>query len=216
MKSHPGFGLASCVTRWGRMQACALGLCLVISQVAYAFEYPVLPDDVRQAYYLGQTSDRQKLANFYKPYIHHFSYPASQPIAYVELVEFRTPYEQIVLRSQMHLNRQTPQEADVEYQNNPGQVQVRVVISYKESYGGAYPSLDGFKFSISQEETIEPQEAPAALVCNPEIGGACVNYRIDVLLRFDARQFQQEITKVKIETPYGQTFQTRFNLARLK
>lgn len=114
------------------------------------------------------------------------------------------------------MNRYTPLEADDDYQKNPGLVQVRVVISYKEGYGGAYPSLDGFKFTVSQEENIEPKEAPTASICNPEIGGACVSYRIDVLLRFDAGQFQQEIAKVKIETPYGQTFQARFNLARLK
>jgi hypothetical protein len=216
MNSPGEIGHASRMAQLRRTLACALGLCLLIAQGAYAFEYPVLPDDVRQAYYLGQTSDRQKLANFYNSYIHRFPYPASHPLVYVESVEFQTPYEQIVSRSQILLNRQTPLEADEGYQKNPGLVWVKVLISYKESYGGAYPSLDGFNFTVSQRATIEPQKAPAASICDPAVGGACINYRLDVLLSFDAKQFRQEITKVKIETPDGKTFQTSFDLAHLK
>ncbi len=217
MTFQRSFGFASRATWLGRIQASALGICLLISQGVYAFEYPVLPDDVRAAYYLGQSSDRQKLSAFYTQYVHHFSYPASNPLAYVESVEFQTPYEQIVRRSQMELNRQTPLEADAEYQKNPGLVLVKIEISYKESYIGPYPSLDGFKFQVSQRGTIEPEGAPSASICNPYLGGgACVNFGIEVLLRFNATQFDQRITTIRIKTPDGQTFQTRFDLARLK
>lgn len=190
----------------------------MISRGAYAFEYPVPPDDVLEAYYLGQTSDHAKLANFYQRYIQHLPYPSSHPIAYVESVEFRTPYEQIVLRSQMHLNRQTALEADDEYQKNPGLVQVRIVVSFKAGYESVWqpPDLDRYKISVSQGKVIEPKGTPSTGICNPSSEGACTNLRVEFTLRFDAEQFRQGVTTVKVVTPEGQAFQTKFDLTRLK
>ena len=206
--------LVSSVQRFILICACTLALCLFVSKIASAFEYPVPPDEVRAAYYLGQSSDHEKLDAFLKQYVHHFPYPAGNPVAYVESVEFRTPYEQIVLRAELH--RETPLEADDAYAKNPGLVEVGVKIAYKLNYAGPIPSLAGFKFSVSQERTIEPKRAPIVSICYPDAGPSCANFQMDVVLQLDARQFGQKITTIRIENPEGQVFQTSFNLARLK
>jgi hypothetical protein len=199
--------------RFIRNAAWAIVLCLLASKTAPALKYPVPPNEVRAAYYLGQSSDHEKLDAFLKQYVQYFPYPTDKPDKYVESVRFSTPYEQIVLRSKF--NRETALEADDAYKNSPGLVKVDVVIGYRWNYGGPIPSIDGFKFSVSQDKTIEPNGAPTVAICYPDVG-TCANLQVDVSLQFDPQQFGQKVTTITVENPQGQIFQTKFNLARLK
>jgi hypothetical protein len=216
MNLRRAVGLALAPTRSVRIRAYAPGLCLLLSQSAFAFDYPLPPDEVREAYYLGQTSDREKLADFYKPYVHEFPYPDEHPIAYAESIEFRTAYELVVLRSQQGV-RYGPFQADADYKANSALVQVRIVIAYRQTYAGPMPSLENFKFLVSQQKTIEPRKLTTAVLCNPAVdGNPCLGYRLEALLSFDARQFGPGIATVKVETPDGQVVRTEFDLDKLK
>src|SRR6266481_4620574 len=59
-----------------RIGALGLSLCLLASQNAVAFDYPLQEEQVREAYFLGRTTDGEKLADFYKQYVHYFSFSA--------------------------------------------------------------------------------------------------------------------------------------------
>lgn len=83
----------------------AVGLaCLgiILPASVFAFHYPLRSEEIEEAYSLGQTSDHDRLASFLKVYQHEFSYPSTNPIAYVKSIEFQTPYEQIVFDEHAH------------------------------------------------------------------------------------------------------------------
>lgn len=128
-----------------RIGALGLSLSFLASQNAAAFNYPLQEEQVREAYFLGRTTDGEKLTDFYKQYVHYFPYPARGPYySYVESVEFRTPYEQIVLRSREKLNQYSALEADEDFRAHPNLIAVRVMISYKLGYAGPEPPTNRF------------------------------------------------------------------------
>ena len=59
-----------------RIGAFALGLCLLASQNVMAFTYPLQGEYVREAYFLGRTTDGKKFKDFYEQYVRYFPFPA--------------------------------------------------------------------------------------------------------------------------------------------
>ncbi len=199
-----------------RIGAFALGLCFFASQNAAAFNYPLQEEHVREAYFLGRTTNNEKLIDFYKQYVRYFPFPARGPYySYVESVEFRTPYEQVVLRSRQNLNQYSSLEADEDYRAQPNLVVVRVLISYKLGYVAPLPPTSGFKVRVSQTDTIEPKTLIVEPICSVVLENYCGVIRFAILLSFDAEQFASGTAKVKIVTPDGQTLKTEFDLDTL-
>ena len=197
-----------------RIVALGLTLCLLASQNAVAFVYPLQEEQVREAYFLGRTTDGEKLSDFYKQYVHYFPFPARGPYySYVESVEFRTPYELVVLRSREKLNQYSALEADEDYRAHPNQVVVRVMISFKLGYAGPIPPTNRFNVRISQSDPIEPKQFNTEWLCH--LWNDCGVTRFAILLWFDAEQFASGAAKVKITTPDGQILKTEFDLDKL-
>jgi len=184
------------------------------SQTAVAFDSPLQEEQVREAYFLGRTTDGEKLSDFYKQYVHYFPFPARGPYySYVESVEFRTPYELVVLRSRGRLNQYSALEADEDYRAHPNQVVVRVMISFKLGYAGPIPPTNRFNVRVSQSDPIEPKQFNTEWLCN--LWNDCGVARFAILLWFDAEQFASGAAKVKITTPDGQILKTEFDLDKL-
>ena len=204
-----------------RICALVFVLCAVFSLNALAFNSFLQPEEVRDAYSLGQSSDHEALAAFYSQYVHKFSYPANHPVVYVMSAEFQTPYEQIVSRSKQIIHYSTFQ-ADEDYRANPGLVIVKVEFSLRLGYAGPEPPADGYKVFVSQAGSIEPRETTNKVTCDPYYSGnyalntTCQMYTREIALQFDAGQFGPRAASVKIQTPDGQTVQTKFNLDKLK
>jgi hypothetical protein len=151
-----------------RIQIGVLGLSLwfLASPNAMGFDYPLQEEHVREAYFLGRTTDGEKLNNFYKQYVHDLPFPSRGPyFSYVESVEFRTPYENIVSRSRQHLNQYSSLEAEKDYRADPGLVIVRVLISYKVNYAGPILPDSSFKIHVSQADLIEPKKSTIEHIC---------------------------------------------------
>jgi len=184
------------------------------SQNAAAFSYPLQEEQVREAYFLGRTTNGRKLTDFYKRYVRFFPFPARGPyFSYVESVEFRTPCERVVLRSWEKLNQYSALEADEDYRAQPNVIVVRVMISYKMAYTGPEPPANSFKVRVSQADPIEPKKITTESICN--LWDDCGVTRFAILLWFDAEQFDSVAAKVKISTPDGQTLRTEFDLDKL-
>jgi hypothetical protein len=198
----------------GRVRALSLSLCFLASQNAVAFNYPLQEEQVREAYFLGRTTDGEKLKDFYKKYVHYFSFPARNPYySYVESVEFRTPFERVVLRSREKLNQYSAIEAEEDYRAQPNVIVVRAMISFKLGYAGPIPPTSSFEVRVSQADPIEPKKLTTESIC--AVWQDCGVTRFAVLLWFDAEQFASGTAKVKITTPDGQILKTEFNLAKL-
>ena len=201
-----------------RIGAFALGLCLLTPQLVSAFTYPLQGEYVREAYFLGRTTDGKKFKDFYEQYVRYFPFPARGPyFSYVESFEFRTPYEQVVLRSLQNLSQYSSMEAEKDYQAQPNLVVVRVLISYKLGYVGALPPASSFKIHVSQPDVsaIEPKKLATESICSLSGNGDCGAIRFAILLSFDAEQFASGTAKIKIVTPDGQTIKTEFDLDNL-
>ncbi len=221
MKLGSLLGFISSPGRAVRIQVSALALCALLSLNALAFNTSLQPEEVQDAFSLGQTTNHEALADFINQYEHDFKYPSDNPVAFVQSVEFQTPYEQIVLRA-LRTPGYSKFQADEDYRANPDLVIVRVVVSLKLGYSGPEPPADSFKVVVSQAEPIEPQKVTGKGLCNPynwndySTVANCVAYTREILLQFDAGQFAPGRATVKVLLPFNQSMETKYNLAKLK
>jgi hypothetical protein len=198
-----------------------LFLCTLFAFNALAFQTSLQSEEVEDAYALGQTSNHEELKTFLSKYEHDLKYSSNNSIAFVQSVEFQTPYEQIVLRSQKR-NQYSKFRAAEDYQANPTLVIVRTVVALKTGYSGPTPPTDSFKVSVSQRNLITPRNVINTILCDPTnsnytiTSSACVAYTQEILLQFDASQFAHGNATVKVTLPYGQPMETKYNLDKLK
>jgi hypothetical protein len=198
-----------------------LFLCTLFAWNVSAFKLSLQPEEVEDSYSLGQSSNHEELRDFLNQYEHDSKYPPNNPIAFVQSVEFQTPYEQIVLKSQK-TNQYSKFRASEDYLANPTLVIVRAVVSLKNGYTGPTPTADSFKVSVSQANEIEPRNVTSTLLCNPSnyadytAAIQCTAYTREILLQFDASQFAHGNAMVNVTLPYSQPMETKFNLDKLK
>lgn len=217
--------LSSSPPRAARIQVFVLVLCAVFSLNALAFDSFLQPEEIQDAYSLGQTFYHEKLADFLNQYEHDFNAPADDSIAYVSSVEFQTPYEQIVLRS-LKTVQYSKFQAQEDYQANPTRVIVRVIVALKSGYSGPEPPSDSFKVLVSQAKPIEPGNTTSTVLCDPfstnvytdqiQSFGNCLGYMREFLLQFDAKQFAPGKATIKVTLLNGKSMETKYNLDNLK
>jgi hypothetical protein len=213
--------LVSPPARAARILLSVLALCALLSLNALAFKTDLQPEEVEEAYSLGQTSNHEELAEFLNQYEHDFKPAADNSVAFVSSVEFQTPYEQIVLRS-LRTTHYSNFRAEEDYRANPGLVIVRVVVALKTGYVGPEPPADSFKVVVSQTKTIEPRKVTGTVLCNPYNSfenptvANCVGYMREILLQFDAEQFALGKATVKVLLPDDKSLETKYNLDNLK
>lgn len=221
MKLGCKYRLACAPARATTIQLFVLIFCALLSVNGLAFNSSLQPEEVQDAYSLGQTANREKLAGFLNRYEHDFQYPSDNPAAYVQSVEFQTPYEQIVLRAHRTINYSKFQAED-DYQANPGLVVVRVVVSLKLNYSGPEPPAGSFKVAVSQAKSIEPRKVTSNVICNPfnwndnSVAVNCTAYTREILLQFDAGQFAPGRATVKVGLLFGRSLETKYDLDKLK
>lgn len=208
----------------GRSHHLAVGLvclALLFPIDAFPITHPLAPEDVQNAYSLGKTTHAENLNAFLSQYQRTFAYPSSKPFAYLQFVEFQTPYEQIVLRS-----RETPgyskfQAAD-DYKANPGLIRVRVLASLRNDYSGPVPPEDSFQVAVSQARGITPRDVDTSVPCNPynplvySTVANCEAYTREIDLTFDVSQFLSGRVRVKVMLPQSADQEIVFDLSRLK
>jgi hypothetical protein len=207
-----------------RLRISVLALCTLLSLNALAFNSDLQPEQIEEAYSLGQTSNHEELGDFLKQYQHEFPYPADNPVAYVESVEFQTPYEQVVLRSKRGGAQYSKLQADDDYRANTGLVIVRVMVALKIHYAGPVPPADNFNVTVSQLKPIEPRKVTNTVLCDPYsqityqyyVNRDCSVYTRELLLQFDANQFAPGRATIKVSLPRDQSLETKYNLDKLK
>lgn len=189
-----------------------------------AMTYPLTPEDVRDAYFLGR--DVEKRLTFFAKCVH---FPAqSDKGPDVHLIEFRTPYQQIALKSQENRGNYSAQQAQQDYAAHPNEVVIRVCICATQTFSftappsepnsGKSPSwtpkdyLRGFDFHVSQRSSIVPQ---ALTVERANLG--CADFDgFAAFLHFRAEQFQSGNVRIAVTRPDGTAVGTEFDLDQLK
>jgi hypothetical protein len=176
-------------------------VCLVASLSAIAFVYPLQPESVREAYFFGRSTDREKVATFLGQYMYRFQPGSGKPqVGYIEL---RTPFEQVVLRSSENQTiGYSTQQAQTDYDAQPGLIAVRVFLYvsggglgrgdiYSDSMGRVLDRRENFwrefRFRVTQERAIEPNKLEGKPIYSPRgkgLSGA------EVWLEFDASRLR--------------------------
>lgn len=204
-----------------RIKLFALAFCALLSLNALAFNLALQPQEVEEAYSLGQTSNHEDLADFLNQYEHDFKPTTDNSVAFVTSVEFQTPYEQIVLRSLQTIHY-SKFKAEEDYQANPGLVIVRVIVSLKTGYSGPAPPANSFNVVVSQGKRIEPRKVTSKVLCDPfnpienSTYANCIAYTREILLQFDAEEFTPGRATVQVALPSGKSLETKYNLDKLK
>lgn len=100
---------------------------LFITQTVFAFSYPLSPEAIREAYFLGK-GDSTKLADVFGKYTQ--TYPAPEKGPYVAAVEFQTPYVVVAEQIAAHPTSYYAPDAEKEFLGKPEICRARVEVSF--------------------------------------------------------------------------------------
>jgi len=206
-----------------RIPSAILALGLLTAQVSAAYENPLDPISVREAYFLGQRND-DKLAEFLAQYVKRLPLPKQGP--HIAEIELRTPYEQVVVRSHQHSMGYSAQQAEKDYRAQSDLIVLRVQINLTATYSGysvqttpgsAQPRPEDFwrDFSIRliQDKPITPKK----ITGRPLYRGRLRPYSgVDVELEFETVQISSGPVRVEVLTPEGQSVDVEFDLEKLR
>lgn len=196
---------------------------MFLAPLALAYAHRLSSEQVREAYYIGRDVERRR--EFFRAYIHHVTPTSTGPD--IQLIEIRTPYEQVALRSQEKWANYDPLDAEKDYLADPDHLIVRVSICATQTFSFAAPPdaapgktvswreedyLRGFEFRVLQDHQIEPKTFTvkrAQMDCS-EFSG------FDVFLQFGTQQFAPGMATIEARAPDGHVFQTTFDLDAIK
>ena len=125
----------------------------LLAPCSLAFDTPLSPEAVRDAYFLGQHNDQSTLS-FFSQYVK--SLPAPDKGAYISEVEIYTPYAQIIEASRRRTGSYTAQQAELDYRRHHDKLYVRIRINFTDTYGALelYSSAKGDKQLSGRDEPL--------------------------------------------------------------
>lgn len=114
------------------MSFCAPAVSLLLIPSALAFDTPLSPEAVREAYFLGQHNNQSTL-DFFSPYLRTLAPPDKGP--YIAEVEIYTPFTQIMETSRRRSMGYSAQQAELDYRHSRDKIYIRVRIDFTDTYG---------------------------------------------------------------------------------
>jgi hypothetical protein len=204
----------------------ALMLVVGVTLPLSAYDWPLSPEAVREAYFFGRSSDRGKVAKFLGEYVRHF--PPQGGNSAVGIIELRTPYQHVVQQSWENQAGYSAQQAQIDYASHANLVEVRVYISfhgahptntdsYTNSKGQVLDHREDFwrkyRFLVVQEHDIQPIEIQGTPIYGHRgqgLSGA------DVRLVLDAASIAPQGARIEVIDPEGQRVTTDFALDQMR
>jgi hypothetical protein len=210
-------------------------LVLCASCAALAYEIPLQPNSIRDAYFLGQDNDRAK--SFFASYTKSLPVPKTGPS--VSEVRLYTPYAQVVEASQKNTLDYSAQDATQAYSTRGDKIVVYVRIDFTPSYGflnalasageaagkqnGDVPAEDfwrSFQFRLSQgasqANVFTQTEASATPFYVPGSGPLGTLAGTVVRLVYDATSVASVPAQFEVIPPVGPTATANFDLSTLR
>jgi hypothetical protein len=199
---------------------------LFAAQPAVAYEYPLPPDAIRDAYFLGKTNPSKREA-FLANYTQHFARPKSGP--YISLIRVITPYAFVVERTARTYNLLAP-DAQKQFYGKPIALRIRVHIDLTPTYGFQVRSQNGgmtlrspdfwrdFKVQLVQRgDTIRPIAARGA----PDYafageGSSSVLVGADINVQYDPARVHSGPATIVVDSPDGQQITATFDLSKMR
>ena len=110
----------------------ALAVSFLLIPQASAFDAPLSPEAVRDAYFLGQHNNQSTLS-FFSQYVKTLPAPDKGP--FIAEVELYTPYTQIIETSRRRSGNYSAQQAELDYRHRHDKLYIRVRIDFTDTYG---------------------------------------------------------------------------------
>lgn len=195
---------------------------------ALAYTRKLHSEEVQEAFSLGQSTDLDTVKQFFEKYSHQLDCPPGGPC--VSSIEFRTPFEEVAVRSRERGSNYTEQDAEKDFTARSSVVSVRVFVLYpldfssddsndsvadESSNGDSEYSFYGYRVRVSQEHALKPTQVRGEPFY---FGGSQCSYcgGEEIILDFTPDQLDTDVTHIEVVTPDGQTVKTEFDLRNLK
>ncbi len=195
-----------------RFGAPLLALLVFVALGAAAYEQPLSPESVRDAYFLGrQTEQADAFLGRYSRTLSSWTKDL-----YISTVQLLTPYAQIVSKSRYDMANQNSVDVDQKYLGRALPVIVRVWFNFPSAYNSSFDRFDSLvrhtSISVSQARRLKPNSTSYTTLRSAK------GWRdgLEVELTFDAKQLRPAPLRIAISSPNGQRAQAIFDLSRLK
>jgi hypothetical protein len=216
----------------------AFVLCITNGGAYAAYEVPLTPAALHEAYILGQRND-QATAKFLNPYVKQIT--DNSQASHIAEIEILTPFAQVVDLSRQLTSGYTEEQAARDYHQRGDTVVVRILLMLP----AAYPKPD---ISLNQTPPPPPQPPAPNTAMQPE--NFWQNFRFEtkqhdktiptrfirnkpiystptkdtpgvldgatVWLEYDAKDVASDETVVEVTTPDSKTINATFDLKKLR
>lgn len=222
------------ITRVARLAGWLLTAAFLSALTALAYEVPLDPHSIREAYFLGQRND-EKMARFLDTYVKRLPPPEKGP--YISEIQLLTPYAQVVDLSRQKTLGYSAQQAEQDYRERGDTIRVRVRIEFTATYGLAEAQKSGrsgtssgfilrqedfwkaFKVGLSQnDQWMEPLDIygePTYSLFNPGATGPVMKGAL-IYAEFSAGDVSSSTANVEVFTPDDQHVIAGFDLEKLR
>ena len=191
-----------------------------------AYQHPLLPEAVHEAYVLGQRNDRTT-ADFLAPYISPCTSP--EVSCFVTQIQVLTPFAQVVDLSLRNSGTSyTEQKALEDYRQRGDTVDFQVRLIMPSAYKTPSPDVSAslrpenfwrsFQFDLKQRgKVVAPRSIHADPIYSlPEKGQSAVLDGANVALVYNAKDVASEDATIEVRTPESRTITIVFDLKKLR
>jgi len=195
------------------MQLAAALFSLLTPQLGFAYDHPLTDESVRDAYFLGQDSDRA--VSFLSQYVQSLPVPDRGPD--VVEIELRTPYAQVVEASLEHLVGYSAQQAAADYKRRGDFIQVRVKVLFTPSYTGRGEDFwRGVSVGLVQKKHMAATSVSGQpLYATDHDGDRAWVIGANVFVQFSVAGVDSDSVDVEVVPPEGATVHATFDLDSL-
>jgi len=211
-------------------------LCVTNCSSSAAYEVPLTPAALHEAFILGQRNDAATAA-FLNPYVQQVAAAVQEP--HIAEIEILTPFTQVVDLSRRSTSGYTEEQAAREYRQRGDSVVVRVVIMLPAAYPQPEPSPNqapaptptapnaplqpenfwqNFRFDTKQNgKTIATRFIRnKPIYSTPTKDTPAALDGATVWLEYDAKDVASEEAVVEVTTPDSKTIRATFDLKKLR
>jgi len=204
-------------------------------QVLQAYEVPLTPAVIHEAYVLGRRND-QATSDFFNAYVKQLAAGAEQ--SDITQIEILTPFAQVVDLSRRNATANyTEEQAADDYRRQGDKIIVHITLMLPAAYAAVQKSLPETPTSDVDKDALRPENfwqnfrfalkhsgkvIATRSISNHPVHSASTKEAPSVLdgavvwLEYDAKDVASEPVTVEVLTPKSQTISTMFDLKKLR
>jgi hypothetical protein len=205
-----------------RLQPCSSSIAIYVLLAttalafpAFAYDYPLSSETIRDAYFLGKGSGSAG-ADFLAEYAH--TLPNLKIGAYTSVVRLETPYAQLAEHARETLNYDS-QDAVKDFLDKPAVFRVFLDVCFRypdSSVGTSEARKIRIKMSQDNKEIVQKSVERSQYYPFQDSGAFIPSIGEHVQMDFDSGKIESSPFTIEIDTPNGRHAETIFDLSTLK